>query len=108
MSSVTIARRLRGADTGARATAGAGLPAARARQTAGRDGMPLAGPFVIALVARGACGAHAKRYLARRNGRTFFVSRTADATAYASYRTAHMIGIKAAVHYGCVACIEER
>lgn len=48
-----------------------------------------------------------KRYLARRNGRTYFVRNADDARAYASYHTAHMIGIKAAIHYGCVACIEE-
>jgi hypothetical protein len=48
-----------------------------------------------------------KRYLARRGGRTFFVSDVADAMVYSTYNTAYMIGIKAAIHYGCIACIEE-
>lgn len=65
--------------------------------------------FVIALVPRNDVPARQreKRYLARRGGRTFFVSDPGDAMIYPSYKTAYMIGIKAAVHYGCVACIEQ-
>lgn len=65
--------------------------------------------FVIALVSLNTAAAtpREKQYLARRGGRTFFVSDASEAMVYPSYKTAYMIGIKAAVHYGCVACIEE-
>lgn len=115
MSSVPITRRLQRPDpTGerpiARSVRRAALPAASVLAPSLRKpkGMAQANAprFVIALVPRGT-PAREKRYLARRNGRTHFVSQAREARTYATYRTAHMIGIKAAVHYGCVACIEE-
>lgn len=117
MSSVLITRRLRNPDTAVRGhasrsggaaprSAGTARPLVPTARKPKRVAQAQAARFVIALVPRGTVSRE-KRYLARRNGRTYFVNHARDAMTYTAYKTAHMIGIKAAVHYGCVACIEE-
>lgn len=115
MSSILISRRLRHPDPTERPVTRPIDPApARARgslapvpRKSRRSEQATPARFVIALVPRGKAAGEKKRYLARRNGRTYFVPQAREAMTYATYRTAHMIGIKAAVHYGCVACVEE-
>lgn len=117
MSSILISRRLRHPDPAVRpgarsidpapASARARAPLAPVPRKPRRTEQATPRRFVIALVPLGNPAGDKKRYLARRNGRTYFVAQAREAMTYATYRTAHMIGIKAAVHYGCVACVEE-
>ncbi|BAU48329.1 hypothetical protein SVA_1775 [Sulfurifustis variabilis] len=118
MSSPSVTRRIHGPGvpgrprvvrTPDRSRAGASLAEPPARKARRAQPRTAASRFVIVLMRRNAVTGRPreKRYLARRAGRTYFVTDAAEAMIYPSYKTAYMIGIKAAIHYGGVACIEE-